>query len=170
MIAQTTLLAPIVAMSECTLDEANACLVAWNHKMGPIRRGDDHYGPCSYFALTHHGAPVAVATHSTLIRDHAGGGLDHLTRENTIELSRLCASRAGLCRVMIRCWREFVFPTLGRRYALSYQDADLHNGHTYRFDGWKRSPERSRSGTDSRASGGKRKGRDKWLWYWERPE
>lgn len=166
MIAQTSLLAPIASFTECTLDEANRLLVEWKHKMGPLNRGDEHYGASGYYVLVHHDAPIAVATHSGLIRSHAGGGLDQLTRDNTIELSRLCAARPGICRVMLRLWRECVFPTLGRRFALSYQDADLHSGNTYRFDGWKRSPKMSRSGTDSR--GGK-KGRDKWLWYYEVP-
>lgn len=110
----------------------------------------------------HNGQIVAVATSSSLIRECVGGGLKHLTRQNTIELSRLCAARSGLCRVMIRLWREFVFPQLGYEYAISYQDADLHTGNTYRFDGWKREA-RSRSGTDSRSG---RKGRDKWIWVW----
>jgi antitoxin VapB len=85
-----------------------------------------------------------------------------MTRENTIELSRLCAARAGLCRVALRLWREFVFPTLGYQYAVSYQDADLHNGNTYRFDGWERVGY-SHSGTDTRSG---RSGRDKYAWAW----
>jgi antitoxin VapB len=166
VIAQTTLLAPIAAFAECGLDDVNRLLVAWGHRMGPLDRGVTNYGCEGYYALLHHREPIAVATHSTLIRDHAGGGLAHLTRDNTIELSRLCAARPGLCRVMLRLWRELVFPALGLRYALSYQDADLHTGNTYRFDGWKRSLEMSRSGTDART--GKR-GRNKWVWYWELP-
>jgi hypothetical protein len=66
--------------------------------------------------------------------------------------------------VALRLWREFVFPTLGYRYAISYQDADLHNGNTYRFDGWKRLPLIGRSGPDSRSG---RLGRRKYVWLWE---
>lgn len=140
MISQTTLLPPIAAFEECALDDANKLLVQWGHRMGPINRGeDDHYGPTGQYVLLAHGSPIAVATHSTLIRSYAGGGLDFITRANGIELSRLCAARPGICRVMLRLWREFVFPLLDRRYAISYQDADLHNGNTYRFDGWRRS-------------------------------
>ena len=85
-----------------------------------------------------------------------------MNRDNTIELSRLCASRGGLCRVALRLWREFVFPAMGYEFAVSYQDADLHNGNTYRFDGWERVG-RARSGTDTRSG---RPGRDKWVWVW----
>jgi hypothetical protein len=157
--------APIAAQQECSLDEANALLVRWNHRMGALERGTTGYAKPGCYVLLHESTPVAVCSHSTLIRDHVGGGLGHMTRDDTVELSRLCAARPGICRVMLRLWRELVFPTLGYRYAISYQDADLHNGHTYRFDGWIRSPEKSRSGTDSRHG---KKGRVKWIWYWER--
>ncbi|MHB1023360.1 MAG: hypothetical protein ACYC0Z_13220 [Acidobacteriaceae bacterium] len=151
---------PLCEFSEIDLETANKCLDSWGHKMGSLQRGNQvgvHY------ALFHHGEPVAVAMTSTLIRECVGGGLRHLTRENTCELSRLCASRSGLCRVALRLWREFVFPDLGYQFAISYQDADLHNGNTYRFDGWERQAFSS-SGTDSRSG---RKGRKKWIWVWE---
>jgi len=57
-----------------------------------------------------------------------------------------------------------VFPALGYPFAISYQDADLHNGNTYRFDGWKRIG-RSKSGVDTRSG---RKGRDKIIWLWQK--
>jgi hypothetical protein len=91
-------------------------------------------------------------------------GCDYMTRANTIELARLCASRSGLCRVALRLWREGVFPLFGVQYAMSYQDADLHSGNTYRFDGWRRVAFSS-SGTDQRSG---RKGRRKWIWQWEK--
>jgi hypothetical protein len=102
---------------------------------------------------------------ASLIRECVGGGLGQLTRANTIELARLCAVRPGLCRVALRLWREFVFPRMGYEVAISYQDADLHNGNTYRFDGWTREAF-SHSGTDKRSG---RKGRNKWIWVWRRP-
>ena len=153
------MLIPTVTFEEICLADANACLVAWNHKMGPLERGNKSG---VHYALYHEGRPVAVAMTSTLIRERVGGGLTHLTRENCCELSRLCAERAGLCRVALRLWREFVFPTIKYDFAISYQDADIHNGNTYRFDGWKREAF-SRSGTDSRSG---RKGRSKWIWVW----
>jgi hypothetical protein len=153
------LLLGFVGYEPITLAKANECLTFWGHKMGPLNRGNQ--GAICH-ALTHEGNAVAITTTSHLISPVVGGGCDWLTRNNTIELSRLCAERSGLCRVALRLWREFVFPSLGYRYAISYQDADLHNGRTYRFDGWDRIA-RSRSGPDTRSG---RPGRDKWVWLW----
>lgn len=106
---------------------------------------------------------VAVTITTTLANSTIGGGHGlPLGRDNTLELARLAAARSGLCRVALRLWREFAFPQLGMPNAISYQDADLHNGNTYRFDGWRRIG-RSRSGTDQRSG---RVGRDKWVWLW----
>jgi len=147
-----------VAFEQVSLSEANEMLTAWGHKMGALNRGNQ--GAICH-ALTHEGKPVAVTTASNLIAGVVGN-CDWMKRENTIELSRLCAARGGLCRVALRLWREFVFPALPYKYAMSYQDADLHNGNTYRFDGWERVG-RSRSGTDTRSG---RPGRDKYVWAW----
>ena len=38
------------------------------------------------------------------------------------------ADRPGLCRVVLRLWRELVFPFTGYEYAISYQDEQLHTG------------------------------------------
>lgn len=154
------MLLPPVTFEPIALDDANACLQAWGHQMGPLTRGDaDHM---THFALMHEGRPVAVAMSSRLVRECVGGGNQHLTRANCFELSRLCAERPGLCRVALRLWREFVFPASGYASAISYQDADMHSGNTYRFDGWKRIGFSS-SGTDARSG---RKGRRKWIWQW----
>lgn len=155
---QESLLQPMVTFEPVTLAEANEMLVAWGHKMGPCIRGNSRGWS---HALIHEGNPVAVTITATLIRD-AVGNAPGLCRENTIELARLCAARAGLCRVAIRLWREFVFPVLPYKHAISYQDADLHNGNTYRFDGWQRIAY-SHSGTDTRSQ---RKGRDKYIWLY----
>lgn len=152
---------PLVSFQAIELYQLNSCLVAWGHKMGALTRPD--FGDGSYYALFHDSRPVAVAAANQLIAPHVGGGLSHLKRETTIELSRLCAERPHLCRVALRLWREFVFPALDFEAAISYQDADMHNGNIYRFDGWKRSPLKSSSGTDKRS--GKR-GRSKWIWVW----
>lgn len=156
-----TPLIPLLWFDSISLGAANQLLTLWGHRMGPLRRP---MGGDFAHALVHcEEGPVVIITTSTLIRDGVGGGLYHLNRENCRELSRLCASRPGLCRLGIRLWREFVFPQLGAPYAISYQDADLHSGATYRFDGWGRSPQQARSGTDQRSE---RKGRDKWVWVW----
>jgi antitoxin VapB len=152
---------PIASFQEISLKELNACLVAWGHKMGELKR--PRYGMDWNFCLFEQLRPVAVVSANRLISPHVGAGLSHLTRESTIELSRLCAERPHLCRVALRLWREFVFPRLGFDSVISYQDADLHNGNTYRFDGWHRSEDMSRSGTDSRSGV---IGRRKWVWVW----
>jgi hypothetical protein len=167
-------LLPLLWFDRTDLEQANDLLSRWNHRMGPIRR------PMASevcHILVHEERPVAVTVASTLIRERVGGGLHHLTRENTVELSRLCAERSGLCRVALRMWREFVFPTLGFPCAISYQDADLHNGATYRFDGWRRVGY-SHSGDAGRTSSfyltappeDRRKGRNKWIWLWPASE
>jgi hypothetical protein len=149
---------PICSFDEIDAGCGNSLLSEWKHKMGPLKRPF----PCKYFALFHHGKPVAVVAHGGLIATHVGGGLSFLTRENTIELARLCAARSGLCRVALRMWREFVFPELRRAHAISYQDATLHNGNTYRFDGWQRAGFSS-SGADRRSG---TRGRRKWIWVY----
>lgn len=152
---------PIVTFETITLEKANECLSMWGHAMGPCKRGNAKGWS---HALMHNGRPVAVTVTATLIRECVGGGNKHLTRANAIELARLCAERPGLCRVALRLWREFVFPLLPYEYAISYQDADLHNGNTYRFDGWKRIGSMARSGFDSRSG---RQGRNKWVWIFQ---
>jgi len=151
---------PLVTFDSISLGEANDCLSRWGHRMGPLVR--PMLAPSAH-ALFHGGRPVAVCTTSCLIGERVGGGLAHLTRGTTVELSRLCAERPGLCRVALRLWREFVFPALpGVASAISYQDADLHTGATYRFDGWRRAAY-AHSGDDRRSG---RKGRNKWVWVW----
>jgi antitoxin VapB len=154
-------LLPFVAFDSVPLDVANECLRRWGHKMGPIRRP---MGAVAQHALLHEGRPVAVVTTSTLIREAVQGcAADEFNRETTVELSRLCAVRPGLCRVAIRLWREFVFPELGYALAISYQDADLHTGRTYRFDGWSRIAFARAGGADPRSG---RKARNKYVWCW----
>jgi hypothetical protein len=155
-----SLLRAIASFDSISLPTANALLERWGHKMGPCKRGNSRGWS---HALMHEGRPVAATITSSLIRETVGGA-HHLNRRNCIELSRLCAERPALCRVALRLWREFVFPTLGYEWAMSYQDADLHNGNTYRFDGWERIAY-SCSGKDTRSG---RQGRNKWVWVWQR--
>ncbi len=151
-------LIPFSIFDEIEAGAANALLVKWGHKMGALERPF----PSRFFALSFQGHPVCIVAHSCLIATHVGGGLSRLTRENTIELSRLCSSRPGICRIGLRLWREAVLPGLNVSHAISYQDADLHNGNTYRFDGWQRAG-KSRSGPDTRSG---RAGRNKWIWVY----
>jgi hypothetical protein len=154
---------PLVSFEPIRLDVANECLAKWEHRMGPLHRGNQSANCHGLFCGTE---LLAVTCVSGLIAANVGGGANHLTRENCCELSRLCAARAGLCRVALRLWREFVFPGLGFQFAMSYQDADLHSGNTYRFDGWRRIAY-ARSGVDTRSG---RPGRNKWVWIWEMPK
>jgi antitoxin VapB len=153
---------PVAHLDSIPLPAANDLLIAWNHRMGPLLRGNS--GALHCHALFVHGAPVAIATTSSLICPNVGGGLSHLTRSNTVELSRLCAGERWACRVMLRLWREVVFPACGVTNAISYQDADAHTGNTYRLDGWKR--QAYARGTPDLRSG--RQGRNRWIWVWER--
>jgi len=147
-----------VTFDPIDLPLANVALVEWGHKMGALHRpnaGDHAYG------LTHNERLVGVVTTSCLCRANVAGHKE-LTRYNTVELSRVCAIRKDLCRVLVRLWREFVFAELPHPFAISYQDAVLHSGDLYRFDGWKRIG-KSHSGTDTRSG---RKGRNKVIWGW----
>jgi|ERR1019366_131020 hypothetical protein len=157
-----TCLFPIVSFCAIPLAEANELLVAWGHKMGPLCRPQFGVSADVCHGLYYGADAVAVTTSSRLISASLGKQLPQMTRDNTLELSRLCACRSGLCRVALRLWREFVFADSGYLYAISYQDADLHNGNTYRFDGWRHVGD-SRSGTDMRSG---RAGRNKKIWAW----
>jgi hypothetical protein len=155
---------PLVSFEAITLGEMNACLLAWEHKMGPLQRPD--FGFSRFHGLRHNGELVAVVAADQMIAPETCG----LRRHEALELTRLCACRPSLCRVALRLWREFVFPSLsdswGKPWAISYQDRNLHDGDTYRFDGWVPIGT-TRSGTDKRAAGGEpRRGRNKRVWAW----
>lgn len=153
------LVPPIAHLAEITIDQANTRLEAWGHEMGGCNRPN---GQMWAHALFHNNKPVALTVTASLIRSTCAG----LTRDQAVELARLCAVRSDLCRVALRLWREFLFPGLAARHgwawAVSYQDEAMHTGNTYRFDGWVRLG-RSRSGTDSRSG---RRGRNKTIWGW----
>lgn len=157
-------LEPLVSFDAITLDELNECLVKWNHKMGRWARPD--YGNARFHGLRHDGELVGVAAADQLITEAVCG----LTRLQAIELGRVCAGRRDLNRVVVRLWREFVFPAICRdrecSWAISYQDAVLHSGDLYRFDGWVQLG-KSSSGTDQRSG---RKGRRKIIWGWQLPQ
>ena len=153
------LVAPIAHLEAIGLEDANAALERWGHRVGPCHRPNGHLWAHGLFE---HGALVAVAVSAALIRETCQG----LDRARAFELARLCAARPHLCRPMLRLWREFVFPPLcrchGWEWAVSYQDEALHSGDLYRFDGWVRLG-RSRSGKDPRSG---RQGRTKTVWGW----
>jgi hypothetical protein len=157
-------LIPLSVFGAISLEDANACLVEWGHKMGPCERPKTREWSLGLF---HGDEIVAVTVTTSLMNATIGGGHGlPLGRDNTIELARLCAIRSGLCRVALRVWRETFLRDLGVPFAMSYQDNDMHSGNTYRFDGWK-CIGRSRSGTDQRSG---REGRDKSVWLWSVPQ
>lgn len=149
---------PLISFDDISRAELNACLVAWEHKMGPWDR------PLGFLEGFHglriNNELVAVLAWAALIRERAAG----FTRAEAIELGRVCAARPAINRGTLRLWREFVFPAIcaahGVTWVISYQDAVQHTGGLYRFDGWIKVGVSS-SGTDPR---GNRSGRRKVIW------
>jgi hypothetical protein len=88
------------------------------------------------------------------------------SRDEAVELGRVCAGRKWMNTVAVRLWREVVFPGLcrayGFRWAISYQDRKLHTGGLYRWDGWVWLGQSS-SGRDARSGA---PGRQKNIWGW----
>ncbi len=161
-------LTPLITFDAIDQDELNACLVAWEHKMGPLHR--PRYGIIGgAHGLRHEGRLVAVVATEKMIAAETCG----ISRDKGFELVRVCAERPGLCRVAVRLWREFVFPGFaaagGFTWAISYQDAVQHKGDLYRNDGWVRLGSTS-SGTDKRGREGTRHGRRKVVWGWTADE
>lgn len=158
------LIDPLVSFDVISEDELNWALVKWDHKMGPLKR-PPQYGFGAH-GLRHNGQLVAVAAWSALIRENCAG-LDFLPRDTTTELSRVCASRPDLCRVVVRLWREFAFPAICQArkhvWAVSYQDGHLHSGDLYRNDGWVKLGVFKSGGSDPRTG---RKGRTGFVWGW----
>lgn len=155
------LIDPLVSFDMISQAELNRCLVEWDHKMGPWQRPD--YGSARFHGMRHNGELVAVLASDRLISEEVAG----LSREQAFELARVCAVREHLNRAALRLWREFVFPQIcrerGTSWVISYQDAVIHSGNLYRFDGWVQLG-KSRSGTDARSG---RKGRSKVIWGYQ---
>lgn len=149
---------PIVHLEAIDRDQLNRALVDWHHKMGPWER--PLFGREWLHGLHWNGALVGVTAAAPLIRESCAG----LSRDQAMELGRICAGWPGLCRAVLRLWRELLFPALGYEWVVSYQDAVAHSGNLYRFDGWLRLGTSS-SGTDPR---GDRRGRRKVIWGWAR--
>ena len=146
---------PIQHLEQIEIADANRSLAAWDHKMGACRRP---IGLLVAHGMFEHGVLCAVTVTADLVRESAAG----FTRQEAVELARLCAARPGLCRIMLRLWQEMIHPAYGRSWAVSYQDEALHSGAIYRFNGWV-IVGRSRSGTDKRSG---RIGRSKTVWGW----
>jgi hypothetical protein len=154
------LIDPLVSFDAIGLDELNACLVAWEHKMGPWTR--PAFGREAFHGLRIHGELVAVTAAARLIPAATAG----FSRDEAVELGRVCAGRKWMNTVAVRLWREVVFRGLcrayGFRWAISYQDRKLHTGGLYRWDGWVWLGQSS-SGSDARSGA---PGRQKNIWGW----
>ena len=155
---QMSLLKQFVYVEQIGDGHVDEFLFANGHKMGSCLRP---IGKLLAHGLFVHDKLRAVAVTADLVAETCGG----LTRSEAIELARLCADDPALCRVMLRLWREFVFPAFGRPWAVSYQDEKLHSGNTYRFDGWRKIATGQRSGPDRRSN---REGRVKTVWAWNK--
>ncbi len=141
----------------------NRCLTAWGHRMGPYTR--PAFAIEAHHALFMHGDPVAVTATGDSPRKVVGD--TKLERFEVVELCRLCAAGPGWNRVMLRLWREGLFPEIARaqrrQWAVTYQDESLHTGDTYRFDGFVEIGKGGGGGQDSRSG---RKGRSLKIWGW----
>lgn len=156
------LIDPFVSFDTIDRDEMNACLVRWDHRMGPINRPE--YAKPIDFALRKHGQPVAVIASDTLIRATCG-----FDRTHAFELSRLCGPEHGMCADAMWMWRHFAYPIIskawGTPWVISYQDAARHKGFLYRYDNWL-VVGYSTSGRDPRALPGTATVRRKVIWGW----
>lgn len=159
--------APVCGLYRITLPDANALLIRWGHRLGPLRRPV----VSKAYALLVGQRPVCVAISSTPCSATVAG----FARTEAVELARQCADPAEpwANRVMLRLWRE----TCAQRYlrrpiraAVSYSKNGMHRGDLYRFDGWEKVAE------DAGSSGGgtysRKRSRDdavmgaKTLWVW----
>lgn len=157
------LVPPVFHVESIDRSELNRWLVAWQHRMGPYTRPS--FAIEAHHALFMHGEPVAVTATGDSPREVVGD--TGLGRFELVELCRLCAGRPGFNRVMLRLWREGLFPDIAkaqrRQFAVTYQDESLHTGDTYRFDGWFRIGKGGGGGRDSRTG---RTGRQLSIWGW----
>ena len=143
-------------------EQANDALVTWRHRMGPLNR--PIFAKPYDFGLFVAGQLAAVVTADTLIRPTC-----KFERSDAFELSRLCAADRALTRVAIRLWREVAMPEIvaawGSTWAISYQNALMHRGDLYRFDGWQRVGW-STGGADPRAAAGTVSAKRRVIWGW----
>lgn len=153
---------PLVSFDLIDRDEANECLERWRHRMGPIKR--PLFRAPIDFGLREMGELQGVICCDTLIRETCG-----FTRYDAFELSRMCAAAPRINRALIRLFTEFAQPAVARvwgtQWAISYQNAKMHRGDLYRFDGWLRLRE-TRGGPDPRAADTTVTANERVIWGW----
>ena len=153
---------PLVSFDLIDREEANECLDRWGHRMGPINR-PTYRAPID-FGLREMGELQGIICCDTLIRETCG-----FTRRDAFELSRMCAAAPRINRALIRLFTEFAQPAVARAWGtpwvVSYQNAKMHKGNLYRFDGWLRLRETS-GGADPRAAASTVSAQKRVIWGW----
>jgi hypothetical protein len=77
---------PIIHLEQIDLAEANRALAAWQHRIGACHRPNAAILAHGIFA---HGNVAAVTVTASLISEKVSG----LSRDQALELARLCAAR-----------------------------------------------------------------------------
>lgn len=153
---------PLASFDLIERDEADHALVAWQHRMGPIKR--PMFNKPADYGLRFSGELVAIVTADALIRPTCD-----FSRSEAFELSHLCARDRALTRAVLRLWREIAMPQIVRTWktpwAISYQNAIMHRGDLYRFDGWQRVGW-STGGSDPRAAAETVSAKKRVIWGW----
>lgn len=124
---------PMAGLYPLHIDRANALLVAWGHKLGPVHRP---FAQVAY-ALEIGGETVAIAVSGSTVSATVAG----YQRTEVVELTRLCAlpGNTWANRVMLRLWREVcapAWPGWPVQTCVSYSHNAMHAGDLYRADGW----------------------------------
>lgn len=161
---------PMAGLYPLDMGRANALLIAWQHKLGPVHRPFRQVA----YALEVAGEVVSLAVSGSAVSATVAG----YRRTEVVELTRLCSvvGNTWANRVMLRLWREVgapAWPDWRPLAAISYSHNALHAGNLYRLDGWRV------VATDCGSSGGgtwsrKRDATEavagkKSLWVWEYP-
>lgn len=126
---------PVAGVLPIEIDQANALLIQWGHKLGPVNRPFRQEA----YALEVDGQPVSVAVSGSIVSATVAG----YRRTEVVELTRLCSDPAHswATRVLLRLWRELLAPRWDCwpvRAAISYSHNTMHRGDLYRFDGWEK--------------------------------
>lgn len=157
---------PMAGVFPIPIEEANALLIEWQHKLGPCNRPFRQEA----FALEVDSKPVAIAISASIVNGPVAG----YERGEVVELARLAASAPWANRLMLRLWREVCAPRWDCwpvKAAVSYSHNGMHTGDLYRFDGWRKVRD------DAGSSGGGSWSRQRYatdavhgrksLWIWE---
>lgn len=131
---QLTLLdVPIAGLYPLDVDEANALVELWGHRLGACHRP---FGQQA-FCLRVQGEALSVAISASIVSATVAG----YRRNQVVECARLC-SVPGVTwanRLMVRLWREVcapLWPYWPVHAAISYSHNAYHRGELYRTDGW----------------------------------